>query len=205
MDAESRAIITEHALLGQLRAPMGATFEEMETAAMTALTLQPLEHAYMTKPLSPEVKAQNKAARQGDRMVRRAGFALERLNQPSRIGDPIDRLEELAADALALTEALKEQVAVLRSIRYESDRGGEQIRGELTAYLSAMNTAEKVLASIVRLDLDSRRLRVAEAQAALFVIAIHGILGELGVGDDPRLAELVHKHLSIAGTAEEVP
>lgn len=80
---------------------------------------------------------------------------------------------------LGLVEVLRAMVGDLETIRYRGGpgSGGEQIRGELQAYLSALGRAESVLSKIIALDLDSRRLRLDEAKATFIVAALAKVLG----------------------------
>lgn len=82
------------------------------------------------------------------------------------ITDPITALEELAGQAKALVDSLAAVVTDLKTIRYRGDHG-EQLRGELTVYLAALQQAESILGRIVVLDLDDRRVRVDERRARL--------------------------------------
>ena len=92
--------------------------------------------------------------------------------------DPIGELENIAGQAVALTNLLRGVVADLEQIRYVGGlgQGTENIRGELQAYLSAMTRTESVLAKLVSLNLDERRVRVQEAQAAALVAALGTVL-----------------------------
>jgi hypothetical protein len=143
----------------------------------------------------------------------RAQRTLESLGQTEPVSDPITALEELAGQAVALVDVLRGAVSRLEQIRYRDDRVGEQIRGELQAYLSALARAESILGKIISLDLASRRLALDEARVLLVVNALGKVLGardlDLTAEQQRRARALIARELGapavvIDGTAEEV-
>lgn len=56
----------------------------------------------------------------------------------------------------------------------------------------------KLAADCVRLGLEERRVQMIERDARAVAQAIRGILGDLGVADDPRTPEVVRRHLALA-------
>jgi hypothetical protein len=120
----------------------------------------------------------------------RAGRLLAGLGHVEPVTDPIAALENIAGQAVALADLLRGVVANLEEIRYRGGLGDgtENVRGELQAYMSALGRAESVLAKIVSLDLDARRVRLAEAQTTVVVAALARVLAhrELGLDDERR-------------------
>jgi hypothetical protein len=108
---------------------------------------------------------------------------------PEPVDDPIEKLLELAADAVALKDALKSHVEELERVGTNpGDRWGEQVRPELDAYLRSLRECERVLASIARLDLQERMVRLDEARAELVVQVIERVLRRAGV--DPKVIDV---------------
>ncbi len=101
-----------------------------------------------------------------------AKATLEDLGTTGPVKDPVGALEDLAGQAMDLTNALRDQVASLKEVGFKSEQGFEQTKAELTAYLSAMSRAESVLKSIISLGLDERRVQVQEAQVRVAFGAI---------------------------------
>jgi hypothetical protein len=111
--------------------------------------------------------------------IQREGF------QP--VSDPIGVLRELAGEAVALKDLLREHVARLTEIRYQAG-AGEMVRGELQAYGQAFDRAAKLCEALAKLGLDERAVRVTEEQvdqmehaltAALLVIADKSLRAEV--------------------------
>ena len=82
----------------------------------------------------------------------RAQRTLESIGETAPCRDPLTALEDLAGQALALVDVLRGAVSRLEQIRYQDAHAGEQLRGELTAYLSALARAESILGKIITLD-----------------------------------------------------
>ena len=94
------------------------------------------------------------------------------------VTDPLSALEQVAGQAMALVDLLRGKVAELEQIGYPSSQGLEQTRAELSLYLSALGRAESVVGRMLSLDLESRRLRLDEAKAALVVAALSRVLAD---------------------------
>lgn len=109
-------------------------------------------------------------------------------NEPEPVTDPVGALERLAGEVVALVSVLRGFVSDLEEIRYKGGIGAgfEQLRGEMSFYMSSLQRAESVLSSIVKLDLDARRVRIAEAQASLVVAAVTSTLRALGLSAEQQ-------------------
>lgn len=101
------------------------------------------------------------------------------------IGDPLDALSELAAEAWAWKGHLGDMVAGLRDqYRFvDEDKTGrrtEQLDARVALFERAMDRCQKFLADWVKLGFEKRKVRVDEIRAGLLAVAIAGVLRELG-------------------------
>lgn len=128
--------------------------------------------------------------------VKRAAAERVVVNQVTRLGlldagpveDPVSALMELGGEAVALVAALKTHVADLERVGTEPGRFGEQLKPEITAYLGAIREAERILTSIVRLNLEERLVRIDEERARLVVTVIERVLAVAGL--DPQAIDV---------------
>lgn len=96
------------------------------------------------------------------------------------IDNPLASLQRLAGEAEAWKEACSEHVSRLRAMRYGTE-GGEAIRGEIVLFERAMDRCLMVLATIAKLNIDERLVRIAEAQKMMVIQAIEASLASAGV------------------------
>ena len=128
--------------------------------------------------------------------VRRAAAQRVVLDQASRLGlldaqpidDPIGALMELGGEAVALVGALKGHVADLERVGTAPGRWGESVKPEIQAYLTAIREAERILSSLVRLNLAERLVRIDEARARIVVAVIERVLASAGL--DPQAIDV---------------
>lgn len=107
--------------------------------------------------------------------------------RPEPVVDVLQALEDLAGEAVMLTHVLRSMVADLTKIRYEAPGiGTEQIRGELTVYLSALSRAESILSKIAGLHLEERRVRVSELQAVALHSCVISALSKAEIAEPGR-------------------
>jgi hypothetical protein len=97
--------------------------------------------------------------------------------------NPVVALMDLGSEAIALVTSLKRHVADLERVGTTPGRGGEQMKPEIAAYLAAIREAERIVTSIVRLDLAERMVRIDEARAQVVVTVIERVL--VAAGLDP--------------------
>lgn len=151
---------------------------------------------------APQVRAkavQNFARATAVAMVRREGYALD--------VDPLDALQELLGESVSLKDRLGRVVGRLEddSLRYDG-RAGEQLRGELQAYMAIMRDVAKFSETIVKLGISERRQRLAEAQAMMVVAAVKAILTRLELtGEQQMIAARVVPEELRAIAAAPVP
>lgn len=96
------------------------------------------------------------------------------------IDNPLLELQHLAGEARAWKELLAEHVAKLDRMRYSTD-GGEAVRGEILLFERAMDRCLAVLATVAKLNIDERLVRIYEAQKDMILRAIDAALASAGV------------------------
>jgi hypothetical protein len=97
-------------------------------------------------------------------------------------------LEERMGVQVAITRALDEIVGRLtaeNALRYEH-RAGEQLRGELNAWIQLNQMVTKLGTDYLKIGLDERKVRIAEGQARVLVGVIQAILTRLDLNNDQR-------------------
>lgn len=105
------------------------------------------------------------------------------------IADPLDMLSRLTAAAAHTMEAMGKRVNDLSEIRYENDKGGEQIRGEVKLYMAAMAQTGKFLDMLIKSGFEERRVKLDEQTATMFVTAMQQVCARLQL--TPEQAVLV--------------
>lgn len=123
------------------------------------------------------------------------------LSDGQPIDDPVGALMDLGGEAVALVTALKSHVAELERVGTTPGRWGEQVKPEIAAYLGAIREAERILTSIVRLNLAERLVRIDEARAEIVVKVIERVLTSAGIDSqaiDVR-ASVAHELNMVAG------
>lgn len=113
----------------------------------------------------------------------RALAILADLDHVEPCSDPVGDLLGIAGQSVKLCDLLRGVVAQLEEVSYRGGIGAgqEQLRGELAAYLSALQRAESVLSRVVGLGLEERRVRVSERQVEVLAAAVDAALRRLGL------------------------
>ena len=83
------------------------------------------------------------------------------------VGDPVELLLSLTAEAAEWQRQLREIVAGLSLIRYEDAKGAEQLRSEIALYERALDRTQKFATDLARLNLEERQARVTERQVEI--------------------------------------
>lgn len=102
--------------------------------------------------------------------------------------DVIGLLEERMGVQLQMVRALDEIVGRLtaeNALRYEH-RAGEQLRGELNAWMQLQQMLTKLGSDYLKIGLDERKVRIAESQARILVGVIRAVLDRLDLNGDQR-------------------
>ena len=100
------------------------------------------------------------------------------------VHDPIAQLSLLAGEVVALKDVLGAKVAELKSWSYHDADEKEEVRVLVVLYERALAQCHRVLADMARLDLDTRLVKVSEAQADLLQHVIEAVLTSPEVGLD---------------------
>jgi hypothetical protein len=91
--------------------------------------------------------------------------------------DSIEALQDIGNQASLLVDLLRGVIAQLDTVSADGGAGvGEQIRGEVQAYLQAMTRAESVHGRILSLKLEERRTDIEERKALFIVAAVQAAL-----------------------------
>ena len=111
-------------------------------------------------------------------------------------------LEERMGVQVQMARALDDMVARLTAageLRYEH-RAGEQLRGELQAWIQLNQMVTKLGADYLKIGLDERKVRIAEAQARILIGVIQAVLGRLELSRDQKrlAAQIVPEELQRA-------
>jgi uncharacterized protein YkvS len=112
--------------------------------------------------------------------------------------DPGQVLEDALGDVVAIKERLGGIVDKLNddALRYEG-RAGEQLRGEIAAYMASLRDVVKTAEVMVKLGIAERRQALDEAMAMILVGVIKNVLNRLELTEDQR-------KLSVAVVPEEL-
>lgn len=134
---------------------------------------------------APQVKAKA-AERLAEDSARRAFGRLAEHSRP--VGDPLTELTKLAGDVVAWKDFLAGRIETLETLRFEDAKGSEQIRGELTLFGQALDRCNTVLATVARLDIDTRLAAITIEQHAMVLRAVEAALDAAGVPAERRPA-----------------
>lgn len=101
------------------------------------------------------------------------------------IHDPLTALSDLAGEILAWKELAAARVADLQSLAQRNyTSGSDEVRAEIQVFERAMDRAVHVLATIARLNIDERLVKISQQQADLVKTALLGALDDTGVDRD---------------------
>lgn len=111
------------------------------------------------------------------------------LSSAAPVGDPLRELQALAGRAVLWEELIREKVDLER-LRYASEIGTEQIRGEIQIWMQAMRQVESLLGLIAKLKIDERLIAIEEGKAQMIMRAISAALRSAGVTGPAEAAAL---------------
>lgn len=98
------------------------------------------------------------------------------------IHDPLTALAELAGEISAWKQLAADRVAALKDLAQRNQlSGSDEVRAEIQVYERALDRCVTVLATIARLNIDERLVRISEQQAAIVKEALMGALGDAGL------------------------
>jgi hypothetical protein len=157
---------------------------------------------------APQVRAAA-ARRVAEAEARKA--AANYVADAGQLEDPLGELLRVAGQMVAFKDHLAARVEELNAEdwRYQSSQKLEQINGLVTLLQSAMRDVAKVIEAMARLDLESRRTRIAERDADMFYRAMENSIDRLGLLDREQrsrfnviiveeLAPLIHGYRSLS-------
>lgn len=103
------------------------------------------------------------------------------------VHDPLTALAELAGEILAWKQLAAARVAELQSLAQRNfATGSDEVRAEIAVFERAMDRAITVLATIARLNIDERLVKISQQQADLVKAALFGALDDVGVNRDTQ-------------------
>lgn len=124
---------------------------------------------------------------------------LDRIADIEPVDDPLKELLLIAGRSKRLMVMLEEKVNDLHEIRFEDDKGSEQMRGELAAYMATLDRCRAVLVDILRLGIEDRLARIEERHVEMLATALEKTLKEMGLADRAEEATgRVARHLAVA-------
>jgi hypothetical protein len=107
---------------------------------------------------------------------------LARLGEPEPLGDPVEELLAIGAEAKSWLGALREQVSELHQLSKDDVALIDRVRAPVQLYGEAMDRTERVLVNLAKLGLDERMTRVREIQAVRLVDAVSAVLAHPSLG-----------------------
>lgn len=143
-----------------------------------------------------------------DRRVAQAQIAriTERLGV---VANPDDPFEAASAAMRQLRHMAQEYGAAVMLLgpsgsRYEHEKSGEQIRGEVVVYQQTVKTLAELSLAVIRAGLDAKLTEINEAQSRAFVSFIHEVLARFGLDAySPEVAMVVESLLEQIVRGEE--
>ena len=99
--------------------------------------------------------------------------------------NPVEELLSLGAEVTALKDVLRARVADLSDDAWvtKSKLAVEDVRAVVSAYERALDRCERTLTNMLRLDLEQRRVHIAERDAEAVWRAIEAGLAAIGASD----------------------
>ena len=107
---------------------------------------------------------------------------LERLGAPDALGDPVEELLMIGAEARAYLSVLRERLSELQEFSKDDVALIDRERAIVKLYGDGLDRTHRVLVDLAKLGLDERMTRVREAQALGVIEAVAKMLA------DPQLA-----------------
>jgi hypothetical protein len=102
---------------------------------------------------------------------------LDRLGEPDQLGHPVEELLAVAAECRGWLAVLREMVAEMGDLTSTDRNMVEREAAIVALYERALDRTGRLLVDMNRLDLDARRIRIAEADAQAIFAVIMAVLG----------------------------
>jgi hypothetical protein len=130
-----------------------------------------------------------------EKTIRAARKLIPDLDDRAPIRNPLERLLELAAEADAFRESLRQ---LANDVETGISAGsGEQLRAEVATYRSALKDVTDLLVAIARLDVETVLARVEARKVDFLITALTSGLTDAGLDDTQKRAVMtsVTRHL----------
>lgn len=113
------------------------------------------------------------------------------------ITDPIKALQILATEALSMKDALAARVNALTSLRFEDDKGTEQLRSEVILYERALDRAAKFLDLLARSGFEEKRIMIAQREGQMIVELLRRVFSQINLTPEQEtiVGEVVPREL----------
>jgi len=102
------------------------------------------------------------------------------------VTDPLGQLARLAEEAIAMKNALARRVNAIESLRYEDDKGSEQLRSEIVLYERALDRSARFVEILAKSGFEEARTRIQIQQGQLVSLLIRRVLDALQLTDEQR-------------------
>src|ERR1019366_8430656 len=109
----------------------------------------------------------------------------------SAVDNPLEALREQAAEILAWQAVCKSMLGGLSEVRYKAAGSGEQLRAEIGMWERSLDRSSRVLEALVRLNIESRLVKLEESKAELMSGALGWLLASFGIADNDTARSLV--------------
>lgn len=112
------------------------------------------------------------------------------------VENPFAELASLAGEVVAWKDFIAERIANLEHLRYEGF-AGEQLNSEVALFERALDRCVHTLATISKLDLDEKAIRVQDRQLDLVETALRAAFADVDLprGQRSELIESFGRHL----------
>lgn len=122
---------------------------------------------------APQVKA-----RAMERMVEaEARSMLDRLGEPDQLGHPVDELLAVAAECRGWLAVLRQMVAEMGDLTRTDRNSVEREAAIVALYERALDRTGRLLVDMNRLDLEARKVQIAQSDAQAIFDVIMAVLG----------------------------
>lgn len=113
------------------------------------------------------------------------------------VADPIKALQILANEALSMKDSLAARVNALNALRFEDDKGGEQLRSEVILYERALDRAAKFLDLLARSGFEEKRIVIAQREGQMIVELLRRVFSQINLSPDQEIliGEVVPREL----------
>lgn len=110
------------------------------------------------------------------------------LENVEPLGDPITQLQVLAGEAIRIKDIFAQKVTELEEWSYKNGEATEDVRAVVAGLERGMDRAHRIVLSMAKLDLETRLVKLSEAQAELLRYVVERVLNskELALDKERR-------------------